>query len=178
MKSLLKDLTLTSLGAFCALLLVGMAGGLTACQSGTTLSSVTSQITPTTLAKGAQDVLAAGGAAILAKNPAYVTEVAAAADVFTAIAASNPASLTSADVSAALKPTSISPANQTAIATYAGAALALYTSDFSISFPKLKPDYALFATAIANGLNVAAGFPAKVVPLPVTAPTPTPTPTA
>jgi len=146
------------------------------------LSQIEAQVTPTTLAKAAQDVISAVGAGILQKNPKYSGDVSAAADVFTAIATSNPGALTGADITAALASTNISAANQQTISTYAGSALALYESDFKINFPALKPNYALFATALANGLNVASGNPNKVVALPatttVTAPaTPTPTPT-
>jgi len=142
-----------------------------------TISSLTAQLTPTVLAKGAQDVIAAAGGAILAKNPKYVGDVLAAADVFTAIATSNPAALTGADVAAALATGGVSSANQSAISTYVSAALALYQSDFKINFPTLQPNYALFATAIANGLNVAAGNTSKVVALPVV-PAPAPAPAA
>lgn len=131
------------------------------------LSSLTAQLTPTVLAKGAQDVIAAAGGAILAKNPTYIGDVSAAADVFTAIATSNPAELSGADVVAALKTGGVSAANQAAISTYVTAALGLYQSDVKINFPALQPNYALFATAIANGMNIAAGNSSKVVPLPV-----------
>ena len=152
-----------------ALSVIVLALSLAGCKTTGTSSittQITSQLTPQTLAKGAQDVLAAGGSAILAKNPSYTADVSAAADVFTAIATSNPAALSGADVEAALSKSSVSAANQKAIAVYVNAALGLYESDFKISFPALQPNYALFATAIANGLNVASGNASKVVALP------------
>ena len=150
-----------------ALSVIVLALSLAGCKTTGTSSittQITSQLTPQTLAKGAQDVLAAGGSAILAKNPSYTADVSAAADVFTAIATSNPAALSG--VEAALSKSSVSAANQKAIAVYVNAALGLYESDFKISFPALQPNYALFATAIANGLNVASGNASKVVALP------------
>lgn len=148
---------------------------LSGCVSGTSTGStaapivgqqITAQLTPAKLAKGVQDVLAAVGAGVLAKNPTYSGDVAAAADVFTAIATSNPASLTPADVLQALSKSKVSSAAQQEIATYVGAALALYESDFKVDFPALQPNYALFATAIANGLNAASSNASKIVPLP------------
>jgi len=154
--------------ALCALYFAGCVASSTT--PGTTAPSVGSQIasqlTPQVLAKGTQDVLAAVGSGVLVKNPAYNGEVAAAADAFTAIASGNPAALTPADVVAALSKTKISPAVQQEVATYVGAALGLYESDFKVNFPALQPNYRLFATAIANGLNLASGNPGKVVPLP------------
>ncbi len=150
------------------IILASLALGLTGCATtGTTVSSI---LTPAKIAQGTTDVLSAVGAAVLANNPSYTGEVQAAADVFAALAASNPGALTGADVTNALSKSTIPSATQKAISAGAVLALGIYERDFAANQPTLKPDYAMFATAIANGLLGALGKPPLPLPPALTVP--------
>ena len=120
--------------------------------------------------------------AFLAKNPSYNAEVVAVADALIVASTSNPAGLTSADVSAILAKTKISAATQAEISSYTTSALGLFEANFTLKFPTLKPNYSIYLIAAADGLYAASGNGTKVQPLPVipwppVTPTPTPVPT-
>lgn len=119
------------------------------------------QITPAQLASATQQGITVAGQLFLARNPSYTAEVQAAADAFTALAASNPAAITPADINAALAKTSISAKTQADISAGAILALSLFETNFKINLPSLPTNYALFANAVAAGLNAAIPHPAS-----------------
>ena len=119
------------------------------------------QITPAQLASATQQGITVAGQLFLARNPSYTAEVQAAADAFMALAASNPAAITPADINAALAKTSISAKTQADISAGAILALSLFETNFKINLPSLPTNYALFANAVAAGLNAAIPHPAS-----------------
>lgn len=137
---------------------------------------------PNNIGKAVQAGVQIAATPILARNPSYASDFVAAADALIALANSNPGSVTQADIQASLARMSIAPATQTEIASYATSALSVFESSFNVTFPKLKPNYAIYLDAVANGLFGALGRTASEVPLPVipwpapAAPTPTPAP--
>lgn len=122
---------------------------------------------PNNIGKVVQGGVQIGATAFLAKNPTYAADLIAAADALTALATSNPASVSQADIQASLVKSGIAPATQTEIASYANTALALFQSSFNVTFPTLKPNYAIYLDAVANGLYGATGKTSSVVALPV-----------
>jgi hypothetical protein len=167
----------------CAVALAFNAG----CQSTTTpggapaptaLQQIKAQLTPNVVAKGAQDAIAAVGAAVLANNPKYNADFVAAADALTALASQDPTGVTAGDFNAVLALTNLSASDQKAISAGLVLAIGTYEADFKLNFPQLKPNYVLFLDAAANGLFIASGNGTKVVPLPVvTVPAPVVAPT-
>lgn len=148
------------------LLLLFTSGCSTLFSPGTSTQIVQAVENPNNIAKAVQGGVHIAATAFLARNGVkYGAEVQAAADAFTALAASNPSSLTGDDIAAALKGTGISVSTQTEIASYATSGLGEFLTDFQVSFPTLKPNIAIYLQAVANGLNLAAGKVA--VPLPV-----------
>jgi hypothetical protein len=134
---------------------------------------------PNNIAKAAQGAVQFGATAFLARNPGYAAEITAAADAMTALAAGNVDTVTPADVTASLAKTKISAATQSEVASYVTSARALFESSFAVNFPTMKPNYAIFFLAVANGLNGATGklpVPLPVIPWPPSAVTPAPTP--
>lgn len=127
--------------------LISLVVGLVGCQS--------IPITPAALASATQQGLTAAGQLFLARNPSYASEVQAAADVFTALAASNPSAITPSDINAALAKTSISATTQADISAGAILALSIFETNFKLNLPSLPTNYTLFAQAVANGLNAA-----------------------
>lgn len=140
----------TTLTALCAFVLSG-------CQTGSTTAAQV--FTPDHIAQATQDAIGLGGTAFLANNPSYLPTVQAAADAFAAIVASNPAAFTTADVQSVLSKTKTDAKQQAQLAAIIGGALGIFERDFATNLPTLKPNYALFVKAVANGLNGALGKP-------------------
>lgn len=122
---------------------------------------------PNNIGKVVQGGVQIASTAILAKNPTYSADFVAAADALVALANSNPATVTQADIQASLAKSGIASATQTEIASYATTALSLFESSFNVTFPALKPNYAIYLDAVANGLYGGAGKTASQVVLPV-----------
>lgn len=141
--------------------LVSLALALSGCATAPAgTPSVASQVfTPANIAAATKDSLTIATTMFLSKNPTYAPEIRAAADVFTALAATNPSVITAGDISAALGNTSISKQTQADITAAASVALQIFEANFSKNLPGLKPQYALFAKAIADGLNGALPSP-------------------
>jgi hypothetical protein len=139
---------------------------------------------PNNQAKIVTGAVKIAGQRFLLKNPTYSSQVAAIADALVVVANGNPATLTAQDVQTTVADPkfSLSSSQQLEIAGDITTALDLFETTFSIQFPGLKPNYAIFLDAVANGLYGATGSTATVtLPVivwpPVTAaPTPTPTP--
>lgn len=147
-------------------------------------SAVQAVENPNNIGKAVQAGVQIAATPILAKNPSYASDFVAAADALIALANSNPGTVTQADIQASLSKTPIASTTQTEIASYATSALSVFESSFNVTFPTLKPNYAIYLDAVANGLFGALGRTSSQVPLPVipwppaaaAAPTPTPTP--
>lgn len=121
-------------------------------------------VTTANFAKGTQAVIFAVATGFLANNPKYASETVAAADALVALAATNPATLTASDLTAALANTGLSSKTQASIGQYATSALGIYETDFAVNLPTLKPQYGLFLIAVANGLYQANGKAALPLP--------------
>ena len=140
---------------------------LTGCATAPSSTSITAQIfTPANIAAATKDSLTIAASLFLHNNPSYSGEVRAAADAFTALAVASPSSLTTGDISATLAKTSLPSTDQEAIALAVSASLTIYQNDFATKLPGLKPQYAAFAQAIADGLNGALPSPAAGPPPP------------
>lgn len=127
---------------------------------GTTASSIAAQIfTPANIAQAATDTITIGGPFIIANNPSYSAAAQGLADAFYALAASNPSTVTGADVQAAVGKTTFSTADQKLISGLIVGALGIYERDFAAKLPGLKPNYALFAKAVGDGIEGALGKP-------------------
>jgi hypothetical protein len=137
-----------------AILFAATLSGCALFQPSTGTSTV---FTPENVAKASSDALAISGALFLQNNPSYAGELLAAADAIAALAASNPAVVTGTDIAAALGKTSISEKTQGQISAAVSLALGIFVKDFSTNLPTLKPQYALFVKAAANGLYAAVG---------------------
>lgn len=122
---------------------------------------------PNNIGKVVQGGVQLASTAIIAKNPTYSADFVAAADALIALANSNPATVTQGDIQASLAKSGIAGATQTEIASYATTALSLFESSFNVTFPTLKPNYAIYLDAVANGLYGGAGKTASQVVLPV-----------
>ncbi len=141
---------------------------------------------PNNIGKAVQFGVQLGATAFLARNTTYGPELDAAADALVAFAASNPAGVSQADIANVLAKTKgVSQVTQNEISVYAISGLSIFETSFSVSFPQLKPNYAIYVDAIANGLYGATGKPLSEVPLPAIPwpplpanPSPTPTPAA
>jgi hypothetical protein len=158
--------------------------------TGTATSTGPSQVVlalenPNNIGKAVQAGVQFGATAFLANNSTYKGEVLAAADGILAFGASNPSGVTGADIASVLANTGISTKTQSEIASYATSGLSLFETNFNVTFPALKPNYAIYLDAIANGLFAALGDVSLEVTLPVipwppanaAAPTPTAAPT-
>ncbi|HEY1791546.1 MAG TPA: hypothetical protein VGG34_01395 [Opitutaceae bacterium] len=169
-------------GALCAfaLLLTTGCGALyqpstpAAATSTGAASSATSPIVlalenPNSIGKTVQAGVQFGATAFLANknNQQYAGELDAAADALVMLAQSNPALITQADIQAALSAAKVSAATASEIASYSSSGLSLFESNFTTSFPALKPDYAIYLYALANGLYGATGKASNEIPLPV-----------
>lgn len=131
---------------------------------------------PNNIGKATQAGVQLAASLYLGKNNNATTtgDYAAAADVLTALAATNPNAITGADISSALTTAKVATSTATQIASDAEAALSLFETSFSITFPTLKPNYAIYLLAVANGLNGALGkaqVPLPVIPWPPVTPT-------
>jgi hypothetical protein len=183
--------------ALCAVVLLATS----ACTTSTTTAVKAALENPNNEAKAVQDSVAGAASLVLANNPTYANEFSSVANILVATAASNPSTLTAADLTGAVSKVKIDgkaiPANRAQqYSQLLITALGAFKNDFQVSFPTIDPPYVLFLDAAANGLLIATGgqtvtlpvipwpkptpTPAPVVapaPAPVTAPTPTPTPT-
>lgn len=155
---------------------IALAAALALCgcqTTGSSSSSVSAVLTnPNNLAIAAQDSINAGVALILARNPSYQASLVGVADALAAVASSNPAQLSSSDVAGILAKTSLSSTDaeevQVAVVTAQGVFLSAFKG---VALPQLKPVYALFLDAIANGIYLATGHPTITLPtVPIAAP--------
>lgn len=112
-------------------------------------------LTPANIQKATRESLQVAGGLVLNRNPSYIGEVQAAADVFTVLATSNVSALTPADIASSLSKTAISQSIQQDIVAGATLALTIYENNFNVNLPALKPQYAAFCQAVADGLNAA-----------------------
>lgn len=134
--------------------------------SSTTTQALTN---PNNIARAVQDASAAGGALFLNRNPGYSAELVAAADALVAFSSGNPSTLTGQDLAAILAKTGIRSATQAEISAGLTTALSIFQADFQTQFPSLKPNYAIYLDAVANGLYIAAGKANQAITLPVIA---------
>lgn len=143
--------------------------GTTACNAPTSSNATVVKLeNPNNIAQVVQGGVKLAGQRFLLKNPNYKTEVVAAADALVLVAAGNPSTLTAADIQAALANPNlgISASTQLEISGDLTTTLDLFEVTFALQFPGLKPDYAIYLDAVANGLY-AAGGQTTVVSLPV-----------
>jgi hypothetical protein len=149
-------------------LLCLVAFGNVACTAPTSTNPTVVQLeNPNNQAKITQGAVQGLAGLFLNRNPGYKNELKAAGDTLLALAASNPATLTGADVSAYLGNTSLSGVTQNEISNEVTGALAVYEAAFNFSFPTVKVNYAIFLDAVANGLYAASGYAASEIALPV-----------
>jgi uncharacterized protein YceK len=133
---------------------------------------------PNNIGKATQAGVQLAATAFLARNPTYAAELDAAADALLVFAAGSPSTVSQADIASVLAKTSISTTTQTEVASYATSAQSLFESSFNVSFPTLKPNYAIYLDAVANGLFGATGKTSSEVTLPVIPWPPAPAPAA
>lgn len=151
-----------------------------------TNKTVTALENPNNIAQVVTGGVKIAGQRFLLKNPSYTNQVAAVADALAVIANGNPSSLTAQDIQSTVSDPkfALSSSQQLEFAGDLTTALDLFETTFNIQFPGLKPNYAIYLDAVANGLYGAAGkatqIPLPVIPWPpvaaALAPTPTPTP--
>jgi hypothetical protein len=159
MKNKLVSLILLAAG-------ISLAGCLSATQKAAIVSVVEN---PNNIAAGTEKVAQSAATAVLANNPTYAPDFAAAADALLAVADSNPTDLVPSDIAGALAKTSISAAIQKSANAVISSALGSYKTSWNASLPTVSPNWSLFLKAFANGLNEAmgkAGVPLPVVPWP------------
>lgn len=167
--------------------IIAAVAGLAGCNAPTsTNKTVTALENPNNIAQVVTGGVKIAGQRFLLKNPSYTNQVAAVADALALVANGNPASLTSQDIQSTVSDPKfgLNTSQQLEVAGDLSTALDLFETTFQIQFPGLKPNYAIYLDAVANGLYGAAGkstqIPLPVIPWPpvaaVLAPTPTPAP--
>lgn len=168
--------------------IIAAVAGLAGCNAPTsTNKTVTALENPNNIAQVVTGGVKIAAQRFLLKNPKYENQVAAVADVLAVIANGNPSSLTAQDIQSTVSDPKLglNSSQQLEVAGDLTTALDLFEVTFNIQFPGLKPNYAIYLDAVANGLYGAAGkstqIPLPVIPWPhvaaVLAPTPTPGPT-
>jgi hypothetical protein len=133
------------LGTLCALSVV-----LTACVSTSpTVPTATQQV----IANAVEDAISIGLVPVFTKNPSYLV---AANTVAITLGSFSGDSLTPADVSAFLAKTSLTDADQRAVAGVVNAAWGIYAKRYSERVgAATRPDVKLFLSSVSNGIKSA-----------------------